>query len=68
MIAGGDLFSLGDGDEAMASTRGALASLQGVPKDLPYGGHEQHVSMLKDNETKQRRDQKSKIAEDDLLT
>ena len=51
VIAGGDLFSFRDRDEAMASTRGALASLQGVPKDIPYGGHEQHVSMLKDNET-----------------
>ena len=40
MIVGGDLSSFGDGDEAMASTRGVLASLQGVPKDLPYGGHE----------------------------
>ena len=37
MLVGGDLFSFGDGDEAMASTRGVLAPLQGIPKDLPYG-------------------------------
>ena len=52
MIVGGDLFSFGDGDEAMASTRGVLAPFQGIPKDLPYGRHEQHVSMQKYSETK----------------
>ena len=51
VIARGDLFSLGDGDEAMASTIGVFAPFQGIPKDLLYGGHEQHVSLLKDNET-----------------
>ena len=52
---GGDLFSFGDGDEAMASIRGILAPLQGIPKILSYGRHEQHVSLLKENETEQRR-------------
>ena len=40
----------------MDSTRGVLAPLQGIPKDLPYGGHEQHVSFPEDKKTKQRRD------------
>ena len=52
----------------MASTRGVLASLQGVPKDIPYGGHEQHVSMLKENDTEQRRDHKVDISEADPLS
>ena len=39
----------------MAYIRGVLAPLQGIPKALPYGGHEQHVSLLRDNETEQRR-------------
>ena len=56
MTVGGDLFSIGDGDKAMALTRGVLAPLQGIPKDLPYGGHEQHVSLPKYKKTEQRRD------------
>ena len=52
---GGDLLLFGDGDEAIASTRGDIASLQEVPKDLTYEDHEQHVSMLIGNETKQWR-------------
>ena len=39
----------------MASLRGILAPLQGIPEDLPYKGHEQHVSLQEGNETKQRR-------------
>ena len=50
MQEGGDLFSFGDGDEAMASTRGILPPLQGILGSLPYGEHEQHVSLLKYNE------------------
>ena len=36
VIARGDIPLFGDGDEAIASTRGALVSLQEVPKDLTY--------------------------------
>ena len=53
--AGGELILFGYGDEAIASTRGALASLQEVSKDITYEDHEQHVSMLIGNETKQWR-------------
>ena len=35
--AGGYLFLLRDGDEEIASTRGALAYLQEVPRNLTYG-------------------------------
>ena len=55
MTIGGDLILFRDGDEANASTRGTLASLQKVPKDFTYEDHEQHVSMLMANETKQWR-------------
>ena len=65
MIAGGDLLLCGDGDEEIASTRGALASLQEVLKDLTYKDNEQHVSILIGNETKQRRDHNANIAGDD---
>ena len=44
-----------DGDEAIASTRGALVSLQEVPKDLTYEDQEQHVFLLMGSETKQWR-------------
>ena len=55
MITGGGLLIIGDGDEAIASTRGALISLQEVPKDITYEDNEQHVSMLIGNETKKWR-------------
>ena len=67
MIAGGDLFLLRNGDEAIASIEGDLASLQGVQKGLTYGGHEQHVSMLIDNKTEQRKGHNANIARDDPL-
>ena len=53
--AGGDLPPFGDGYEAIASTRGALVSLQEVPKDITYEDQDQHVSMSIGNETKQWR-------------
>ena len=67
MRTGGDLFLLGNGDEAIVSARGAFASLQEVPRNITYGGHEQHVSRVKDKETEQRRDHKVDITEDDPL-
>ena len=65
MTTRGYLILFGYGDEAIASTRGALAYLQEVPKDLTYEYHEQHVSMLIGNETKQRTDHSVDIAGDD---
>ena len=46
---------MGDGDEAITSTRGALVPLQEVPKDFTYEDREQHVSILIGNEEKQWR-------------
>lgn len=51
MIAGGDLFLLGDGDESIASPKRALVSLQEGPKDITHEENEQHVSMMIDKET-----------------
>ena len=52
MTTGGDLLLFRDGDEGISSARGALVSLQEVPKDLTYKDHEKHVSILIGNETK----------------
>ena len=49
----GDPPLFGDADEEIASTIGALVSLQEVPRDLTYEDQEQHVSMLIGNDTKQ---------------
>ena len=65
MIVGGDILLFRDGYEVIASTRGTFASLQEVPNGLTYEYHEQHVSMLIGNETKQRRDHSTDIAGDD---
>ena len=55
MLAGGNLFLLRDGVEAIASTLRALVSLQEGPKDPIHGEGEQHVSMMIDKERKQWR-------------
>ena len=38
----------------MSSLKGILAHLQVILEDLPYGGHEQHVSLQAGNEIEQR--------------
>ena len=52
----GDLLLLGDGGEAIASTRRALVSLQEAPRDLTHEENEQHVSMMIENKKKQGRE------------
>ena len=55
VIVARDPLLFGDGDEAIASTRGYLVSLQEVPKDITYKYEERHVSMLIENKKKQWR-------------